>query len=129
MEEESQQELLHGLLDILKHLYQMTMDKLIDALKILSDYKDDAQSILAWMLSWYRDVLVFQMTKKGEQLHFSEEAEAIRKLAGQYRPQELQDIFEAIQRAGAQVRANVNFELAFEMLLMTARGQDRHGKS
>ena len=110
---------MHGkTVEILKSIYDKPLYQLMDELKEL---KDDIYEVLDTMRVWYRDVVVFKATQDSNLLVFKEEQQAIKKMADHSSYNGLDEIQNAIERAQARLKANVGFELAAELLLLTLK--------
>ena len=80
----------------------------------VSDYLDI-------MSIWYRDVLLFKATADVNHLVFREEIGAIRKVAARSSYEGIEIVIQALDKAKKRLEANVNFELAMELLFMDIR--------
>lgn len=106
---------------LLKNTETMQISELLDYLKDISDYKDNIHDYLDLMLVWFRDVLLFKVTKDANVLVLREEMSAISERAGKSSYEGLEEIITALDKAKARLRANVNFELVMELLLLTIK--------
>lgn len=106
---------------LLKNIETMQISELLDYLKDISDYKDNIHDYLDLMLVWFRDVLLFKVTKDANVLVLREEMSAISQRAGSSSYEGLEEIIVALDKAKARLRANVNFELVMELLLLTIK--------
>ena len=70
---------------------------------------------------WFRDVLMFKATREIDNLVFKQEINFIREQASQRSYENLEKILEAIEKTKVRLKANVNFELALELLFLTIR--------
>lgn len=100
---------------------QMKISDLPDYLRELSDYKDSIEDYLDLMLLWFRDVLLFKVTKDANMLVLKEEMTAISNRAAKSSYEGLEKIISALDKAKLRLRANVNYELALELLLLTIK--------
>lgn len=94
---------------------------LIQELKPLNDFKDEIQDFFDLLLLWYRDVLLYKASGEEERLVFQEQSYEVKQQAGKSSYPGIQKILEAIETAGRRIRANVNFELTLELLLLTIK--------
>ena len=85
--------------------YQLTKD---------SDYID-------LMVLWYRDVLLFKATKDINQLLFQDEASYISREASHRSYEKIEEILQAFEKAKVRLRANVNFDITMELMLLTLK--------
>ena len=70
---------------------------------------------------WYRDVLIYKATMNIDRLIFGEEIDSIRERAKKSSYEGIETILEALEKAKARLRANVNFDLVMELLLLTIK--------
>ena len=73
------------------------------------------------MLLWFRDVLIFKVTKDANSMVLREELAGISGRAARSSYEGLEEIIVAIDRARTRLRANVSFELVMELLLFTLK--------
>ena len=73
------------------------------------------------MQLWYRDVLMFKVTKDMNGLTFKSEYSAVSRICSQSSYQGLEQVLEAIDKAKVRLMANVNKELTLELMLMTMK--------
>ncbi|MBQ1311595.1 MAG: hypothetical protein IIY55_07070 [Blautia sp.] len=97
-------------------LYELT-----DAVKKLAGEKQNIEDYLDIFQFWFRDVLMFKATREMDHLVFKQQFNDIREQAGKRSYENLEKILEAIEMTRARLRANVNMELAVELLFMTVR--------
>lgn len=105
----------------LKQITIMEYSALLNLVKEMEVYKQDIYEYLDLMLVWYRDVLLFKATNDINGLVFREEYTSISKIATTSSYEGLETIIGAIDKARVRLRANVNFGLAMELLLLTIK--------
>ena len=108
-------------LRVLKHINNMEVSDIILTLKKLNEYKLSIDDFLDIMMVWYRDVLMYKATMDEGALVFKEEGEYIRRRAQASAYDGIEDIITAIEKTKVRLKANVNFELAMELLLLTIK--------
>lgn len=91
--------------DILNEVHKITGYKLQ-----INDYIDILEI-------WFRDVLLFKATKDPNSLIFKEEVNAIRKQASKSSYEGVENILDALEKAKTRLKANVNFDLAIQLML------------
>ncbi|MFI3176588.1 MAG: DNA polymerase III subunit [Eubacteriales bacterium] len=106
---------------LLKHIKEMELSELIAAIKKMKDFQIDTYDYLDLMAIWYRDVLLFKATNDINHLIFKDEIHTIKQIASTSEYGGLECILDAIEVAKSRLRANVNFELAVELLMLTMR--------
>ncbi len=108
-------------LRILKYANTMEVYELSDAIKSLSEEKQNINDYLDIFQFWFRDVLMFKATQEVDNLVFKQEINFIREQAKQRSYENLENILDSIQKTKVRLKANVNFDLAFELLFLTIR--------
>lgn len=106
---------------VLRNIKEMTVPSMIETLKKLQEYKLNINDFLDIMVIWYRDILMYKATMDADSIIFKEEGDQIRKNASESAYDGIEDILKAIDKTKARLRANVNFELAMELLLLTIK--------
>ncbi len=106
---------------VLKYAHEMDMNEFVSALNQISAYKINIEDYLDILLIWYRDVLMFKATGDLDGLVFKDEIVSIRERAGRSSYEAVERIIEAIEKTKVRLRANVNFELAMELLLLAIK--------
>ena len=77
--------------------------------------------LLDIMMIWYRDVLLYKATMDADAIVFKDEGERIRKEASESSYDGIETILACIEKTKERLKANVNFELAMELLLLTIK--------
>ena len=108
-------------LKILKYADSMEVYELTEAIKNLSSEKQNINDYLDIFQFWFRDVLMFKATREIDNLVFKQEINYIREQASQRSYENLEKILEAFDKTKVRLRANVNTELALELLFLTIR--------
>ena len=108
-------------LKILKYANTMEVYELSDEIKNLSMEKQSINDYLDIFQFWFRDVLMFKATREIDNLVFKQEINFIKEQASKRSYENLENILEALEKTKVRLRANVNFELALELLLLTIR--------
>lgn len=108
-------------LKILKHADSMEVYELTASIKELSGEKQSIEDYLDIFQFWFRDVLMFKATKEIDNLVFKQEINFIREQARERSYENIEKILGAIDKTRVRLRANVNFELALELLFLTIK--------
>ena len=108
-------------LKLLKYANKMEVYELADEIKKLSEEKHNINDYLDIFQFWFRDVLMFKATREIDNLVFKQEINFIKDQASQRSYENLEKILDAIAKTKVRLRANVNFELALELLFLTIR--------
>ncbi len=106
---------------VLRYIRTMDTRDMIDTLAQLEKYKVSINDFLDLIMIWYRDVLMYKATMDDGVIVFAEEAEGIRKEAENHTYEGIEKILEMIEKTKKRLRANVSFELAMELMLLTIK--------
>lgn len=114
-------ELHESILALVKSVDNMEIYAIMDAIKKLSEYKAEIYDIIDMMMVWYRDILMFKLTHDPNLLIYPEEYSALSKRAVISTFEGLDTIIKAMEKAKVRLKANVNFDTALEMMLLTIK--------
>ena len=70
---------------------------------------------------WYRDVLLYKATKDVNGVIFKDQMDFIQERANRSSYEGIEEILDALEKAKARLKANVNFDLTMELLLLTIK--------
>ena len=101
------------------HTYEVY--DLVDEIKRITEYKININDFIDIIQMWYRDVLLFKVTKDPNNLIFRDEINFIRKSASQSSYEGIETILNSCEIAKARIKANVNFDLAMELMLLNIK--------
>lgn len=108
-------------IQLLKYIDTMELPELVEAVKRITVYKIEITDYLDILMIWYRDVLIYKATKNIDRVIFGEELEYIKERARKSSYEGIEIILEAIEKAKTRIKANVNFDLVMELLLLTIK--------
>ena len=117
IESEDFEEKKNQVLYLLKNVRNMTVSEMLEKIKEIGEDKDNIKDYIDLMVLWYRDVLLFKATKNMNQLVFQSEFRAISEEANQRDYEKIEEILSAFDKAKLRLKANVNFEVAMELML------------
>ncbi|MGN0160176.1 MAG: DNA polymerase III subunit delta' [Lachnospiraceae bacterium] len=117
-------ELKDMVLRLLKKIDEMELTEIIEAIKEAASYKTNINDYIDFMMMWYRDVLIYKSTNDANLVIFKEELKDIRKDATDRSYDGLNRILKAMDVAKIRLAANVNFDLAMELMLLTIKEKD-----
>lgn len=106
---------------LMKYLDEMELHEIVGAIKEIQKYKLEVTDYLDIMTSWYRDVLLYKATKDVDGLVFGDQLKFIKAKAAKSSYEGLEKILDSIEKAKARLKANVNFDLTMELLLLTIK--------
>ncbi len=114
-------EMLEHALHLVKYIHDMEVVDMISDLKRINTYKMEINDYLDLLTVWYRDVLMFKATRDADSLIFSHELISIREKAQKSSYEGLECIIKSLEKAKIRLNANVNFDMALELLLLTMK--------
>ena len=114
-------ELFQKVMNIVKNVRSMDIAVLLDCIREIKEMNFDIEEVLDLMQLWYRDVLMFKVTKDMNLLIFKDEYKMINELGEKADYAGLEQILSAIDTARARLEANVNLELVMELLFLTMK--------
>lgn len=109
------------IISLLRHVEQMDLSEMLAVIKDLGTRKDEVRDYIDLMVLWYRDVLLFKATKDINQLLFQDEASYIFREASHRSYEKIEEILQAFEKAKVRLRANVNFDITMELMLLTLK--------
>ena len=101
------------------HTYEVY--DLVDEIKRITEYKININDFIDIIQMWYSDVLLCKVTKDHNNLIFRDEINFIRKSASQSSYEGIETILNSCEIAKARIKANVNFDLAMELMLLNIK--------
>ena len=114
-------ELFQKVMVLVKNVGTMDISMLLDCIREMKEQNFDIGEVLDLMQFWYRDVLMFKVTKDMNLLIFKDEYKMINETGEKVDYAGLEAILAAIDTARTRLNANVNMELAVELLLLTMK--------
>ena len=114
-------ELFQKVMVLVKNVGTMDISMLLDCIREMKEQNFDIGEVLDLMQLWYRDVLLFKVTKDMNLLIFKNEYKMINETGEKVDYAGLEAILAAIDTARTRLNANVNMELAMELLLLTMK--------
>lgn len=110
-----------GMLNLVRHISDMDISELLNQIRDMKEENYDINECLDFMQMWYRDVLMYKVTKDINLLIFKDEYKAINEISERSAYDGLEKILEAIDKARVRLDANVNMELAMELMLLVMK--------
>ncbi len=99
----------------------LDVSDMLDEIKAMRDEGTDVYDFLDFLQMWYRDILIYKTTGNMNALIFQGDYKAIRRVSERSSYTGIEAVLEAIDKARTRLRANVNTELALELLLLTIK--------
>jgi len=109
------------LVHLMRRVHRLSTIELVEFIRGVATDKTNTQQYLDLLTLWFRDVLMYKATREIDRLIFKKNITDIKEQAERSSYQGLEEIIGAITKAGDRLRANVSFELAMELLLLTIR--------
>jgi len=97
------------------------LQEIVSAIKQINKYKLEVTDYLDILTIWYRDVLLYKATKDVEGLVFSDQLKFIKEKAAKSSYEGIETILTSIEKAKQRIKANVNFDLLMELLLLAIK--------
>lgn len=114
-------EIKNSVIHLLEYIGDMETYEVVLAVKQAEKFKVDIEDYIDLMMVWYRDVLMFKVSRDMNSLTFKDEYIYIKKQAEKISFNGVEEILKAMDKAKVRLRANVNFDLAIEMMYLTIR--------
>jgi DNA polymerase-3 subunit delta' len=108
-------------LHILKYIDEMELHEVISGLKVLTANKPVIEDYIDLMILWYRDVVMYKATMDPDLMLYREERSFIKHQANIRSYDNIEKIINAMEKAKIRLRANVNFDIAIELMLLTIK--------
>ena len=112
-------------LALVKGIHSMNAATIREAARRMGEDRKEAEEILDLCLFIYRDILYYKAAADPGHLVFSNEIGMIRERAAAISYKALTEIIEALEQCQGRLKANVNPELAAELLLYRIRDCER----
>ena len=107
---------------LLKYINEMDVSEIVKAIKKISTYKLEVNDYLDIIMIWYRDVLLYKATKEMDRVVFKDQLPYIQERARKSSYEGIELILESLEKSkDRRLKANVNFELVMELLLLTIK--------
>ncbi len=108
-------------LSLLRRVRDIDITEMMEIIKDLGTRKEEIRDYIDLMELWYRDVLLFKATKNINSLFFQEEASHISREASERGYEKIEEILQAFDKAKIRLKANVSFDVAMELMLLTLK--------
>lgn len=114
-------EMYEEAINILVHIQSMEVYEVISYLKTLTTYKNEIYDFLDILMVWYRDMLMLKTTGSLNHLIYKDKYRQLKDQEIYISFEGISHILDEIKKARRRLDANVNFEVAMEMLLLTIK--------
>ena len=106
---------------LLKYIDEMDLNEIVKAIRRISAYKLEINDYLDIIMIWYRDVLIYKATQDITKVVFKDQLSCIKARARKSSYEGIERIIESLEKAKSRLKANVNFDLVMELLLLTIK--------
>jgi DNA polymerase-3 subunit delta' len=113
--------MLDEVVQLLKYVKEMQAYEVVAAVKRASEYKFMFEDYIDLMILWFRDVLVYKASMNVNELIFKNEIKTIKEQAANSSYNGIETILEALDKVKVRLKANVNFDVAIELMFLTIR--------
>jgi DNA polymerase-3 subunit delta' len=114
-------ELYYKVMAMVKNVESMDIVDLMERIREIKELNFEIGEVLDMLQLWYRDVLMFKVTKDMNLLIFKDEYKTINGMGQKIGYEGLEKILDGIETCRTRLDANVNMELAMELLLLTMK--------
>lgn len=114
-------QMIERTVQILTHISEWDVSDIVALIRQMDKQKDSIDDLLDLFTIWYRDVLLFKATRNADGIIFREQVVKVREAAQKSSYDGIEKIIGAIRTAKTRLRANVNFDLTMELLLLTMK--------
>lgn len=106
---------------LLRQIDTMDMEDIILAIKNMGKFKLDVTDYIDIMTMWFRDILMVKISNSPNKMLFKKEYSVIRKQASKLSYEGIEMILAAMEKLKIRLEANVNFDIAMELMLLTIK--------
>ena len=114
-------ELKDEVLNLMRHINEMDISELVEAVKRCTLYKVEINDYLDLIMVWYRDVLLYKATREIDKVVFKDQIDCMREQARRSSYEGIETILDSLDKAKSRLKANVNFDLVMELLFLTIK--------
>ena len=108
-------------IELVTKIFDYRVYEVIEKIKELGEEKTRISNYLDLCMMWYRDVLIYKATECEKNLIFLDEVRTIRGQAQSLSYEKIEKIMKAMDQAKVRLKANVNFDIVMEMMLLTIK--------
>ncbi len=106
---------------LLRRIHEMEMEDVILAVKNMGQYKLDITDYIDIMMMWFRDILMVKIANSPNKILFKDEFSVMKKQASRTSYEGIEEILKAMNKLKIRLEANVNFDIAMELALLTIK--------
>lgn len=121
IETEEFQDMLNDAVNVMVHIQGMEVYEVVSYAKNLTKYKNEIYDFLDIIMVWYRDMLMLKTTGSLNHLVFKDKYRQLKEQEIYISFEGISHVLDEVEKARRRLIANVNFEVAMEMLLITIK--------
>jgi len=106
---------------LLRQIQDMEMYDVILTVKNMGKYKLDITDYIDIMTMWFRDILMVKISNSPNKIIFKDEFSVMKKQASHMSYEGIEEILKAMNKLKIRLEANVNFDIAMELTLLTIK--------
>lgn len=106
---------------LLRRIQDMEMEEIIEAVKNLGKYKLDITDYIDIMTMWFRDILMVKISNSPNKIIFKDEFSVMKRQSSRISYEGIENVLEAMDKLKVRLEANVNFDIAMELMLLTVK--------
>lgn len=106
---------------LLRRIQEMEIDEIIEAVRNIGKYKLDITDYIDIMTMWFRDILMVKISNSPNKIIFKDEFSIMKKQGSKTSYEGIENILEAMDKLKVRLEANVNFDIAMELMLLTVK--------
>ena len=114
-------QLKEEVMHVIRYAKEMTVSEIMAEVKNIANYKLTIDDYLDLMAMWYRDVLVFKSTNDANSVIFKDDLPTMKNQSAEFSYEGLEDVLNSIDKVKVRLKANVNFDLVIELLIMAIK--------
>ena len=106
---------------LLRNIDELEIDEIIQIVKNMNKYKLNVTDYIDIMTMWFRDILMVKISNSPNKLIFKDEFSKMKKQASKISYEGIEKVLEAMDKLKVRLEANVNFDIAMELMLLTIK--------
>lgn len=114
-------ELKEDSIRLLRRITDMETDEIIQTVKNMGKYKLEISDYIDIMTMWFRDILMVKISNSPNKVIFKGEFSTMKKQASHTSYEGIEKILEAMDKLKIRLEANVDFDTAMELMLLTIK--------
>ncbi|GAB6099722.1 DNA polymerase III subunit delta' C-terminal domain-containing protein [Halanaerocella petrolearia] len=118
VEDEEQLEQRNEIMELIVSFSDLDQLQIFSIVKELLSYKESIDQVLNFILSWYRDLLLFKLKKKDKVINI-DYLQQLKSVTAEIDLEDIESIIQLVEETKNKIRqANVNLQLSLEVMLL-----------